>query len=59
MDIAIAANKNLEEEDPIMVQALYKSFMSDMRSDYACDSFYELNAFATRYVFNFLRAFQK
>ena len=47
MDAEVGKSITLKNYDPLLVKALYKSFMTDHRSDYGCNSFYELNAFAT------------
>ncbi len=52
MDTAVANSQKLKKHDPVLVKALYKSLMTDMRSDYACNSFYDLNAVATSKIWN-------
>ena len=47
MDAAVAKSSVLKSSDPVLVKAMYQSFLTDMRSDYGCNSFYELNAVAT------------
>jgi len=47
MDTAVAKSSVLKSSDPVLVKAMYQSFLTDMRSDYGCNSFYELNAVAT------------
>ena len=47
MDIVIDKNPKLKEYDSVLVQSIYKSFMSGMRSEYACNSFHDLSAVGT------------
>ncbi len=47
MDAALEESGLLEKFDPVLVTALFKSYLNDMRSDYGCESFHELSAVAT------------
>jgi len=48
LDAALEESELLEKFDPVLVKALYKALLTDMRSDYACNSFHELNAVAVK-----------